>query len=200
LTYREAALRVAISQIGVTEHPPKSNWGPQVAGYLASTGIKAPAPWCMAFVHWCYERAGVELGGGASVGNFQAWAKQHGELVAVPERGDIVCYQFDADNWPDHVGIVERAAGRSIHTVEGNTAYGDDANGGQVMRRVRTVSRCAFVRVPGSKPAPQPARVDVQKNGKRWLVGQKLASNAWVTRARSAIRAGAKTVTVRRHK
>jgi hypothetical protein len=161
MLFRERALRIAITQIGVTERPPGSNWGPQVSQYLTSAGYPTPAPWCMAFVHWCYLQAGLEIGGGASVGLFENWGRSHGEFVEKPMHGDVVCYRFDADNWPDHVGIVtEGVFGKTfkrfgmVRTIEGNTAVGNDGNGGKVMRRTRRISRCRFVRVPGG---PHPA-------------------------------------------
>lgn len=184
-SFREAALRAAVSDIGVTEHPPNSNWGPRVSQYLVAAGIHTPAPWCMAAVHFWFKEAGLDLKypNEASVGFFQQWANQHGYVVHAPERGDVVCYQFDADNWPDHVGIVEKVDGGTIHTVEGNTAYGNDANGGQVMRRVRRISRCVFVRIPGDQPGPTPAQK--QANQRRlatlraWLLKRRDAGWSW---------------------
>lgn len=195
-TYREAALKVAVSQLGVTEDPAGSNSGPRVNEYLRSTGLGPGYPWCMAFVHWCFKKAGVDLGGGASVGNFEAWGKQHGALVVNPQPGDIVCYRFDADNWPDHVGIVETVStDKSIHTIEGNTAYGNDANGGKVMRRIRRINRCSFVRIPGSVPEP---RVTVVKDGRVWLKRQKLSNPTVWRRVKAAARSA--TLTIRRAK
>jgi cell wall-associated NlpC family hydrolase len=129
----------------------------------------------MAFVHAMYQDAGLEIGGGASVGFFEDWARKRGYLTTAPMRGDIICYRFDADNWPDHVGIVtEGVFGRffkrfgMVRTIEGNTAVGNDDNGGRVMRRTRRISRCRFVRVPGSPfPADKTGTVYhlVERNG-----------------------------------
>lgn len=158
---RLVVLDIARSQLGVMEYPPGSNWGPEVREYLRAAGWTRPAPWCMAFVHWCFEQVGMQLGGGASVGFFEAWARERGELVERPFRGDVVCYRFDADDWADHVGIVERVLTVSwrgrvftgvIATIEGNTGIGNDANGGKVMRRRRRVNRCRFVRIEGYAP------------------------------------------------
>jgi hypothetical protein len=145
---------------GVKEDPPRSNWSPRIKQYLATTGLNYPkppgAPWCMAAVSWCYAMEGVDLGGGASVGFFEAWAAKHGMLF--PDRpfaGDIVCYRFDADNWPDHVGIVDRVLAVRwrgkvfagwLRVAEGNTAVGNDANGGKYMFRYRWAKRTKFVR------------------------------------------------------
>lgn len=146
---RMRALNNARRHLGVTEHPPRSNSGPEVTGWLRRCGVTMPAPWCMAFL-WCmFADAGLELNypNRASVGFFEEWARQHGLLVAAPEAGDVVCYRFDADDWPDHVGIVEQVAYDHIIAIEGNTAYGNDANGGTVMRRTRGLRRCSFARI-----------------------------------------------------
>jgi len=160
MTIREKALRFAVAEIGVKEHPPGSNSGPRVREYQAATNLPGTGwPWCMAFVCWCYKQAGHPLPyPTASVGIFLDWARAAGDLVTRPFRGDLVCYQFTADDWPDHVGFVERVLAVRwrgaqfvgwVKTVEGNTAFGNDANGGEVQRRYRWVNRCSFVRVSG---------------------------------------------------
>jgi len=157
-TLRQRALDVAIKEIGVKEHPPNSNWGPKVRQYLAAAGWSTPAPWCAAFVCWCYRQAGRKLTfpNRASVGFFLAWAQKNGREVKRPMKGDLVCYRWGSDSWPDHIGFVERTriirwlGGRFVGyvvTVEGNTAVGNDANGGKVMRRRRWHSNCSYVRL-----------------------------------------------------
>ncbi len=158
MTTREQALRLAVGEIGVKEHPPGSNSGTRVKEYQAATNLGGTGwPWCMAFVCWCYKQAGKPLPyPTASVGAFEVWAKKQGKMVTRPLRGDLVCYRFDADNWPDHVGIVERVLALPrfgkpwfVRTIEGNTAFGNDANGGQVQRRTRYHYRCSYVRITG---------------------------------------------------
>lgn len=158
---REKALRIAIKEIGVKEYPAGSNSGPRVKQYQAATNLGGTGwPWCMAFVCWCYKQAGHSLPyPTASVGLFLSWATKVGDVVSRPLRGDLVCYRFDADSWPDHVAIVERVLAVAwkdkvfagyVKTIEGNTASGNDANGGQVQRRYRRHSRCSYVRIPGN--------------------------------------------------
>lgn len=160
LSVREAALRRALTFVGVKESPPGSNRGPLIDQWLRSAGQRVPpgAPWCMAFVHAMYAHFGKTLGGYASVGFFEAWARKEGDIVARPFRGDIVCYDWDGAGWADHVGIVKRVLALRwrgkvfagwISTVEGNTAVGNDSNGGEVMVRRRWVGSCKFVRVKG---------------------------------------------------
>lgn len=159
---RIRALEIAQGEVGVKEDPAGSNTGPRVRQYQAATSLKGTGwPWCMAFVCWCYKQAGKPLPyPSASVGLFLEWAKKVGDVVPNnrPFRGDLVCYRWGSDNWPDHVGIVERVLAvrwRSrdfvgfVRTIEGNTAFGNDANGGQVQRRTRWHGRCSYVRIPG---------------------------------------------------
>ena len=90
------------------------------------------------------------------------WAANVGKLVDRPMRGDLVCYRFDADNWPDHVGIIDRvlvvrwSGGQFVglaRTIEGNTSAGNDANGGQVQIRYRWLAANAkFIRLVPRRP------------------------------------------------
>ena len=154
---RLRALDHAVSYLGTKENPPGSNRGRLIDQWNKAAGVPVGSPWCMSFLRAMFRKAGVQLGGGASVGFFEEWAVQHGELiVSRPFKGDIICYRFDSDNWPDHVGIVERVLALRwqsrvftgwVQTVEGNTAWGDDADGGQVQRRRRWISRAKFVRI-----------------------------------------------------
>lgn len=159
MTFREKAVRIAISQIG-THEIGFHNRGKKVDEYQRADDLPGVGySWCMSFIQWCFKQAGHHLPTGtASVGLFLSWARKAGWVVTRPLRGDIVCYQFDSDNWPDHTGIVERVLHLGplwvIRTIEGNTSPGSggsQADGGGVYRRTRTVraGRVAFVRVPG---------------------------------------------------
>lgn len=156
---RLKALDIAIKFIGVRENPPNSNWGFWVKKFLAASGISFPAPWCAAFVCYCYEVAGYALTfpNRASVGFFEAWLKKNDFApIARPLKGDIVCYNFTSDDWPDHMGIVEKVLALRwkdkkfvgwIQIIEGNTSLTNQADGGRVMRRRRWANRCVFGRI-----------------------------------------------------
>lgn len=155
--------------IGVREEPAGSNLGPRSGQYPRiiekwqrwANGLTG-YPWCSAFVCGVIrERTGliVPEPRKASVGFFEQWADRHGALVKRPFKGDIVTYRFDSDNWPDHIGFVDRVlavawfGGKfvgTIRTIEGNTAAGNDANGGQVQVRFRSARRCQFARLEPS--------------------------------------------------
>jgi hypothetical protein len=158
---REAAIRRALAYAKAGVHEWRPNWGPEVGRFLRSTGITFPAAWCMAMWHSIYKDLGVWLGGGASVGGFEQWARTRGEIVSRPLRGDLGCWEFTGDGWPDHVFGVVRVLHLGpvwrIKTVEGNTSSGnagsqDDGDGVYVrVRYVRTahVRGATFVRIPG---------------------------------------------------
>lgn len=157
-TLRVKALKTALSEQGVKEQPPHSNWGPRVKQYLASVGLDFPAPWCMAFVHWCYAQNGKRLGGYGLVQAFDNWAQLNGYIVVRPRRGDILCYDWEPNNWDDHVGIVVRVLALRwrggkfkgwVRTIEGNTSPDNDSNGGEVMIRYRWIETAKFARIPG---------------------------------------------------
>lgn len=162
-----AALQEGRHYLGVHEQPPGSNSGPFISTWLQSAGVPNHEPWCMAFVHAMFLKVGMALGGGASVGNFEAWARQHGDLVGRPQPGDIACYDWNDDNWPDHVGIVDHVTARhgeivhfdgsveftqpgDVIALEGNTSVQNDSDGGRVMFRPRHPSVCRFARIPGN--------------------------------------------------
>ena len=99
----EDVLAAARGQLGVTESPKGSNRTPFGAWY----GLDG-YPWCMMFVQWCFDQAGLPLPcRTASCSELLGWyRKQRKEQVAAsPLPGDIVIYTFG------HTGIVESADG-----------------------------------------------------------------------------------------
>lgn len=156
---RIRALNSALRDVGVKENPPNSNWGPRVSQYLRAAGINFPAPWCAAFITYHLRRVGytVTTPGPASVENWVQWASKHGAIVSRPLRGDLVSYDWNADNWYDHMGFVVRVLALRwrgkvfvglVRTLEGNTSVGNDSNGGEVMIRYRWIQRSQFMRLP----------------------------------------------------
>lgn len=147
------ALRVAASYLGVKEQPAGSNQGPYITEWLKAVGCGA-APWCGAFMHYVLHEAGVKdlsarmryvpwIVEDAKAGHF-------GLLKVVPwvdrRPGDLLIFNWDGGA-VDHVGMYEGEApgAGNVTTIEGNTAVGNDSNGGQVMRRVRNRSFISYV-------------------------------------------------------
>ena len=157
---RIRALERATKYIGVKEHPAGTNRGPLIDRWCRMANGLVGYPWCSAFLCAMYQEEGYIIPDPrrASVGFFEAWAARSGYVVKRPFRGDVVCYRFDADNWPDHIGFIEKVLALRwrgdqfigwVRTIEGNTSWGNDANGGQVQRRWRWINRAKFCRIPG---------------------------------------------------
>ena len=157
----ERALAEAIRHIGVKEKPSGSNRNP-FGEWFGVNGV----PWCNVFVSYCFQvgagytickgfkGAGAYPGKGSTyVPTTEAWLQAAGFWVGrtEPRPGDIAIFNWDG-GVPDHIGIVEEYLGDGqFHAVEGNTSVGNDSNGGQVMRRLRTVAQVdGFGRVTAS--------------------------------------------------
>ena len=152
---RELALTRAIGQLGVKEDPPESN------EVLYTDWYGLVGPWCAMFCTWCYDASGGP--GSSSFDRGQARYSYVPYIVSdarngrfglsitnQPQTGDLVCYDWSWDGEYDHVGFFEGwTGGRSFTALEGNTAVGNDSNGGEVMRRNRDVNGqgTVFVRV-----------------------------------------------------
>lgn len=160
MTTGEKALAEAIRYIGYTEHPAGSN----KTAFGMWFGVNA-APWCAIFVSYCfkvgagytiaagYKAAGMHDRGGAYVPTIQSWlvaSKQWlGRVRPLP--GDIAIFNWDGKGEPEHIGIVEKAIDdNTFICIEGNTSLNNNSNGGEVMRRTRTLQQVdGFGRILG---------------------------------------------------
>lgn len=156
----EKLLSVARSQLGVKESPANSNNVKYNTWYYGRSVYGSAYPWCMAFVQWCFNEAGMRLPKiTASCGALLNWyrANDPGCVVAEPKPGDIVIFDFPGTKYStDHTGILENATKSSVTTIDGNTGTTSDANGGAVMRRTRARSTvAAFIRPRSLWPKPE---------------------------------------------
>lgn len=143
------ALAEALRHVGVRESPPGSN-RTMFGRWFGTDGV----PWCAIFASYCYDvgagvvlcrswhGAGVGPRGVAYVPTLAAWLKATGRAVESPAPGDLAIFDWDG-GLPDHVGLVVRVRSAELDTVEGNTAVGNDSDGGEVMRRSRRVAQVA---------------------------------------------------------
>jgi hypothetical protein len=106
------------SQLGIRETW-SSNWGPQVRLYLAVSGIRGPAPWCMAFQQWSRLRAQLNTVAyrTAHVFTFVSYAQRKGWIRAKPAPGYHVAFMERSG----HVGLVWKVYQTGIVTLEGNS-------------------------------------------------------------------------------
>lgn len=132
------AVKIATTQIGMSEKPLGSNWGKPVQDYLKSVSILFPASWCMAFVYWCFEQASkgapnplIKTGG-----VLMAWNKADKKYkVTECQPGDI--FIMDFGKGLGHTGIVEKVDENFIYTIEGNTNDSGSREGIMVCRKQR---------------------------------------------------------------
>ena len=136
-------LEIARRQIGVKECPPNSNNVRYNTWYYGREVSGAAYPWCMVFVQWVFDQAGVKLPvRTASCGALMQSAQSAGCWVTGDYRpGDVVIYDFPGGAATDHCGIVESVDGTYISAIEGNTSSASDADGGAVERRARKFSQ-----------------------------------------------------------
>src|SRR6478736_582533 len=132
-------IRIAEKEIGQTEKPANSN-KTKYGKWFGFDGVA----WCGIFVSWCYAQAGFPLPkigftkGYAGCQTAVAFFKKSNQVTSKPVEGDIVFFDWNADGRYDHTGLfVKWVNDKEFETIEGNTAVGNDSNGGNVMRRVR---------------------------------------------------------------
>ena len=135
-------LAVAVRQLNVREDPPDSNNVRYNTWYYGREVSGDAYPWCMAFVQWCFDQAGVKLPARtASCGTLMNAAKSFGIWVTEDfQPGDVAIYDFSGKRrTTEHCGIVEAVLpGYGVQAIEGNTsASGSQSNGGMVCRKER---------------------------------------------------------------
>lgn len=144
-------VEIANKYLGTEESPLNSN--KTIFGKWAKyDGV----PWCGLFVSKCYEEAGNSLpkigfafNGFAGCQTAVAYFRKNNKINLKPESGDIVFFDWNGDGRYDHTGIFVKWTNKEIgefETIEGNTAIGNDSNGGKVMRRARKNKNVIFVK------------------------------------------------------
>ena len=140
---RVKALRNLTAHLGEKEHPAGSNLVPWASVWYGVTG-----PWCAMAVTRAYVDAGSKVFKRGSryayvpyiVGDARA-GRNNLTITKHPEPGDLACYDWEGNGVADHVGLFENwiagGEGTEFQAIEGNTAVGNDSNGGEVMRRTR---------------------------------------------------------------
>ena len=139
-------LELAASQLGIVEQ--KNNSGPEVEKYLASVGLGKGYPWCMAFVYWCCQQAGVK--GLIKTGGVLRQWNEVDKLAKkkIPQVGDI--FIMDHGGGKGHTGFVKSVnlQNKVFTTIEGNSDASGSRTGGSVCSNQRKFSTCVgFIRV-----------------------------------------------------
>ncbi len=158
------ALKLAISQVGVTED--SSGGGTKFQKWFVSSpwakrgvqrdggavGDYADANWCDMFVSWIGDQLGVKgMGADAFTRTHAQWFKDQGRWGETPTPGAVVFFSWAGSrsiDAIDHVGmVIKDNHDGTIQTVEGNT---DNS----VKVRTRDVSSVVGYGYPEYRPTP----------------------------------------------
>ena len=143
----------ARSQVGVCENPRGSNRGTPYHAWYGS--FSQGWEWCAIFISWLFWHTDPALIHGlktAYSGDFLTTGRNHGEEVQIAQAapGDIIVFEYGNQNdITDHVAIVERRTGDTLHTIEGN-------HNDRVERVVRPIGSCQMWAVRPKYAMPQP--------------------------------------------
>jgi hypothetical protein len=135
----------------VVEVPLYSNRGPEVDAYLRRAGTDPPAYWCCAFVYWCFDEASKKLGcsnpmvkTAVCLDHWKRSVPKGAKRIPAQEAIDNpalvkpgMVFIVDHGGGNGHTGLVEKASGALLTTIEGNTNTSGSANGYGVFRRTQ---------------------------------------------------------------
>jgi hypothetical protein len=144
MTLSEQAMFVALSQLGVTEHPLGSNAGPEVEAYLKSVGLGKGYSWCAAFVYWCFNEASIKLQRPNPVPRTGGVLKMYHQaspatrVLIGPKINDV--FVMDYGKGLGHTGFVTGTTKTHIYTCEGNSDAAGSRTGGMVCENIRPKS------------------------------------------------------------
>lgn len=132
----------AKTQIGTTENPSGSNNVKYNTLYYGREVSGDDYPWCCAFIWWLFNEckaSSLYYGGKktASCTTLMNYYKKQGQFSKTPQVGCLVFYNWGKGTTAKHIGIVTEVGSGYIKAIEGNTAVGNDSNGGKVMERTR---------------------------------------------------------------
>jgi len=106
--------RIAVSQLG--------NKGGEK--YWRWYGFESRQDWCACFVSWCLASCYKDCPKFASCSEFVSWFKSINcwyDRDSVPDSGMIILFDWDCDDSPDHIGIVDCVKDDRIYVIEGNS-------------------------------------------------------------------------------
>jgi hypothetical protein len=125
---RERAVRWAIAHAGLHERG-MTNRSPQIDRWERDMGIRIGQPWCGAFVHQAFLRAGLRLSA-RLIDPDRSYRDAQGHrrhLRAIPirkvRRGDLLFFAFRPGLLASHLALVRgRPRNGRVPTVEGNVS------------------------------------------------------------------------------
>lgn len=91
-------------------------------------GFNERVEWCACFVSWVANESGdlnVTIPKFSKVEDGISWYKKHNKWKTenyIPKSGDLIFFDWNNVNDPDHVGIIEKVKNNVIYTIEGNSS------------------------------------------------------------------------------
>ena len=139
MTQIDRVIELAAADIGYKESPPNSN-RTKYGEWFGMNG----QPWCLIAQQYWFDKAGLSAlllptGGCTTLMNH---AKKHGIFhTSAFRRGDLALFNWQGKtDTAEHVGLITDITPGGVRTIEGNTAPGNNSDGGEVMRRERANS------------------------------------------------------------
>jgi hypothetical protein len=151
-TFGEIVVKVALAEVGTTEHPANSNDGPRVHLYQSSTGAYRQ-PWCASGAKWTFVEAAKQAKKKVRFPAQAAWVPAWTAMIRAGQNGWKRVEPRDgragdvATLWNSgHIEIVLSAGSDGLHCVGFNTSpVGQNANGGMVAKTFRTYGEVTVV-------------------------------------------------------
>lgn len=127
MSLKSKFIQIAREQVGTREDPAGSNNVKYNTAYYGHPVRGGNYSWCAVFVWWCMVQAGAAqlyYNGGktAYVPALLSWARSNGLTVSEPQPGDWVLFDWEPNNSPNHIGIVEEVSSSTVTTIEGNSS------------------------------------------------------------------------------
>ncbi|MET8337963.1 CHAP domain-containing protein [Streptosporangium canum] len=122
----ENLLRVMEPELGYREQAgQRTTFGEWYSTNVVKDPQYRTAPWCDMVIAWAAGKAGVEdfVGQFAWTPSHARWFETRGAWSDEPEPGALVFFDWSGGKdikGIDHVGVVERVEGGTLHTIEGN--------------------------------------------------------------------------------
>lgn len=210
-TNKEKVLQIAYNEVGYLEKKSNAYLDDKTAnaGYnnytkygrdmhaIFPSVMDFPAPYCDAFVDWCFYKAyGIANAKGLIGGDFNDYTVASAQLYKNkgayhknnPQPGDQIFFHNGTRIY--HTGLVTKVENGKVYTIEGNTSGGSEveANGGGVFEKTYQLD---YARIDGyGRPAysKQTFKPSWVHDGKNWYYriaegknakGWKLINHHW---------------------
>lgn len=135
---RQAVAVTYTAQIGVMETG--TNDGPEIREYLKTTNVSFSAPWCAAFVSYCYTVNGVDNPRSAWSPSYFLTSKLINLKITQPLRADVFGVWYNNLGRIAHIGFIDQwpRQGDYFISVEGNTNNNGSREGNGVYKKRRS--------------------------------------------------------------